>query len=320
VNQPANDEKLLTRIALLHEQAVASSNEQLAVDRASFRQRLEDLTRRKRLLAGRAAIQTVEPAVHSSWVQLLALTGAGLLVVLGVVSVQHLRRQATRAQATPATAAALGSNRQAPSIASSTVNPPRDACDARKRALGKEPLIDDFEDGNPLIAAFEGRVGLWSLFKDSDFPGSFNTITPTLLTRPTQKNRYALHAVGGELLNWGATISFPFQPACYDASAYAGITFSARGPGRIFVGMREVSVVPVEYGGACTKDCYNTHEKKVDLSARWQSYTIHWGEMRQRGYDTKPLDPSRASGMSFLIHAADTPFDLWIDDVKFATR
>jgi len=47
VNQPANDEKLFTRIALLHEQAVASSNEQLAVDRATFRQRLEELTRRK---------------------------------------------------------------------------------------------------------------------------------------------------------------------------------------------------------------------------------------------------------------------------------
>jgi hypothetical protein len=320
VNQPANDEKLLTRVALLHEQAVASSDEQLDMDRVTFRRRLEELTRRKRLLAGRASIQTVEPAVHSSWVQLLGLVGAGLLVLLGVVSVQHLRRQATRAQGVPATAATLASNRQVPSIASIAVNPPRDPCETRKRAPGKEPLIDDFEDGNPLIAAFEDRVGLWSLFKDSDFAGSFNTITPTLLTRPTQKNRYALHAVGGELLNWGATISFPFQPACYDASAYAGVTFSAKGPGRVFVGMREVSVVPVEYGGACTKDCYNTHEKKVDLSTRWQSYTVLWSEMRQRGYDTKPLDPSRTSGMSFLVHAADTPYDFWLDDVKFATR
>jgi len=317
VNQPANDEKLLTRVALLHEQAVASSNEQLAVDRATFRQRLEELTRRKRLLAGRASIQTLEPAVHSWWVQLLAVTGAGLLLLLGVISVQHLRHQATRAQVLPATAAALASNRQVPTIA---VDPPRDPCDARKRARGKEPLIDDFEDGNPLIAAFEDRVGLWSLFKDSDFAGSFNAMSPTLLAHPTQKNRYALHAVGGELLNWGATISFPFQPACYDASAYAGVTFSARGPGRVFVGMRDVSVVPVEYGGTCTKDCYNTHEKKVDLSARWQSYTVLWGEMRQRGYDTKPLDPSRTSGMSFLVHAADTPYDFWIDDVKFTTR
>jgi len=320
MNQPANDQKLLTQVALLHEQAVASSNEQLDVDRVTFRQRLEALTRRKRLLAGRASLQTVEPAVPS-WVQWLAVTGAGLLVLLGVVSVQHLRHQATRARVVPAAAAALASNRQAPSVASSmTVNPPRDPCNARKRARGKEPLIDDFEDGNPLIAAFEDRVGLWSLFKDSDFPGSFNTISPTLLARPTQKNRYALHAAGGELRNWGAVISFPFQPACYDASAYAGITFSARGPGRVFVGVREVSVVPVEYGGTCTKDCYNTHETKVDLSARWQSYTVLWSEMRQRGYDTKPLDSSRTSGVSFLVLAADTPYDFWIDDVKFATR
>lgn len=322
MNQPDNDEKLLARVALLHDQAVASSHEQLDVDRVRFRRRLEDLTRRKRSLAGRASFQAVEPAGHSSWLPLLAVAGAGLAVLLGLVSVQHLRRQAVRAQvvSVAATTTNLTAHRPAPSVAFTPVNPTRDPCNSRKRALGKDPLIDDFEDGNPLIAAYEDRVGLWSLFKDSDFAGSFSALAPTLLTRPTQKNRYALHVVGCELRNWGATVSFPFQPACYDASAYAGITFSARGPGRVFVGMREVSVVPVEYGGTCTKDCYNTHEKKVELTSRWQSYTILWGEMRQRGYDTKPLDASRTSGISFLVHAADTPYDFWIDDVKFVTR
>jgi hypothetical protein len=188
------------------------------------------------------------------------------------------------------------------------------------RAAGKEPLLDDFEDHNPLIASLENRVGLWALFKDSDGPGTFNTITPSLLPKQTHRNRYALHVVGGEMLNWGATIQFTFQPACYDVSAYSGVSFSAKGPGRVFVGMREISVVPPDYGGTCKTDCYNTHQKKIDLARNWSSHVVSWNEMRQRGYGAKPLDPTRVNGLSILVQASDTPFDLWIDDVKFVTR
>jgi hypothetical protein len=150
--------------------------------------------------------------------------------------------------------------------------------------------------------------------------GSFNPLAPSKRERAMRNNRYALHAVGEELLNWGAVIQFSFQPTCYDISAYSGITFSAKGPGRLYVGVREVSVVPIHYGGTCTHDCYNSHQKKVDLAARWQTYTVLWNEMRQRGYETMPLDPRRANGFAFLVQASDTPYDLWFDDLKFVSR
>jgi hypothetical protein len=195
-----------------------------------------------------------------------------------------------------------------------------DPCAAHIRAAGAQPLIDDFEDGNPLIGSFESRVGLWGLYKDTDSPGANMPLTPTIRPQPARGNRYALHAAGGELRNWGATVQFALQPSCYDASVYAGISFSAKGPGRVYAGVHEVRVVPVEWGGTCTHDCYDTHQKKVDLSARWQNYSIKWGEMHQRGYNTPPLETTRIHSIGFLIQPGDTPFDIWFDDVKFIAR
>jgi hypothetical protein len=201
-----------------------------------------------------------------------------------------------------------------------TSAPVRDPCLARATASGDRPLIDDFEDGNPLLAPVEDRVGLWALFKDTDSAATFIALPPVRRVPAANKNRYALHAVGGELRNWGAVIQVALQPACYDASAYAGIAFSAKGPGRLYVGVREVSVVPIEFGGTCKSNCYNAHQKKLDLSARWQTHTVLWSEMRQRGYGSLPLDVKRLNGLAFLIQADDTPFDVWIDDVTFVKR
>ena len=192
-----------------------------------------------------------------------------------------------------------------------------DPCARRLHAVGKTPLIDDFEDANPLIVSEEGRVALWALYQDNEAPGAASALAPTLRPQPTRANRYALHVKGGELRAWGAALQISFTPSCYDASVYAGISFSAKGPGRIYAGVREVRTVPVEYGGTCMKDCYDSHQKKVNLSSAWGTYSIEWGEMHQRGYDTPPLDSTRINSLSFLIQPGDTPFDLWIDDVKF---
>ncbi len=123
-----------------------------------------------------------------------------------------------------------------------------DPCVNHVRATGAQPLIDDFEDGNPLIGSFENRVGLWGLYKDTDPLGANMPLTPTLRPQPTPGNRFALHAVGGEFRDWGAIVQFDFQPSCYDASVYGGIAFSAKGPGRVYVGIQEVRVVPVQWG------------------------------------------------------------------------
>jgi hypothetical protein len=195
-----------------------------------------------------------------------------------------------------------------------------DPCARAIRGSGTDPLIDDFEDGDSLISPREGRGGAWMLFRDSDPAGGLPLLAPVRRSPVTARNHRALHVVVGELRDWGASIQVDFQPSCYDASAYQGMAFSAKGPGRIYLTVREMRVVPEKWGGTCSERCYNVHQKKIDLAATWHSYLVPWSELRQRGYHTSALDPTRVHDVAFLVRSADTPFDLWIDDVSFVVQ
>jgi hypothetical protein len=319
VTHDAKHQKYLNEVAKLHDAALALDESQLDHYRATFRQRLREASLRDQKVAGPATAANVNAGLVPVWAWWLAACGAPALVVLGILVQRHVRTPKS-VEVSPDRSVAASSRISPASPAPAVSSVVRDPCVARVRAAGDKPLIDDFEDGNPLIAPFEERVGLWVLFKDTDSSGTFSTLTPSVRVPAVAKNNRALHVVGGELLDWGAVIQVAFQPSCYDASSYAGISFSAKGPGRIYAGMREVSVVPVQFGGTCTRDCYNSHQKKVDLSARWQTYTVLWSEMRQRGYSSTAIDTSRLNGLAFLIYSGDTPYDLWLDDVKFVKR
>jgi hypothetical protein len=196
-------------------------------------------------------------------------------------------------------------------------NAPASACAHPLHAGGGEPAIDDFEDGDGAVLPLEGRRGVWIEVRDVDAPGRSRPLLPALRPQEVDHNRFALHVVGGELRDWGANTQFSFEPPCYDASIYAGIAFSARGPGRVYLSVSEVRVVSVDYGGTCTRDCYNAHARKIDLTGTWQRYEVRWSELHQRGYETPPLDPRSLHTVAFVVRAEDTPYDLWIDDVAF---
>lgn len=308
--------RLVTRLADLHDAAVTATDTTSEVARESWRQRFgRALTDPSTRPSGGAAV--IDPPQRNAlFTRRLAVTVAVPALAIAAVAIALRWQPSSRIDIRPEPIVL-------PPSAAIAVPPPRprtnpvDPCAHRPRAEGGHPLIDDFEDANPLIASEEGRVALWAMYQDTEAPGTNSSISPTLRPQPTRTNRYALHAKGGELRNWGAAIQLAFTPSCYDASAYGGIVFSAKGPGRLYVGAREIRVVPVEYGGTCTKDCYNTHQKKVDLSPYWRTYSVKWVDMQQRGYDTPPLDPSKLNGLSFLIQPGDTPYDLWVDDVKF---
>jgi len=320
MNEHTAEARLAARLAELHDAALVSGEPQIRAYRESWRRRWHLAQRARRA----AANGPIDSLASRDWRLLfarrwlvVALAGA-ILVLIVVVYVAG-----GSARRVPIATEPLHARQpQVPTPAASSSRPAalRDPCQVSNRGDGSHPEIDDFEDGNPLIEAAEGRFGVWSMFKDSDTPGNFEALTPTRLPNATRRNRYALHVSGGELLDWGASIQFDLRPSCYDAGAYSGLSFRAKGPGRVYVGVRQISVVPVEYGGTCTKDCYNVHQKKVDLSARWETYTVAFSDMRQRGYGTPQLDASRINGVGFLVQPADTPYDFWIDDVKFVPR
>ncbi len=307
-------DRLVSDLELLHSQALVQGEASQQDSRLAFEQQLKEAINSKRPLGVRQRSNVKLKAVLARPVSLFAV--AASVVLVGLMGWTWVHRPLLKVEVSPERARSAA----APAVIGSVPRVVADPCVAHIRAGGSQPLIDDFEDGNPLIGSFESRVGLWDLYKDSDSPGTNMPLTPTIRPRPTRGNRYALHAVGGELRDWGATVQLAFQPSCYDASVYGGISFSAKGPGRVYAGVHEVRVVPVEWGGTCTHDCYDTHQRKVDLGARWQNYSLKWSDLRQRGYDTPPLDPKRIHSIAFLIQPGDTPFDIWIDDVKFIAR
>jgi len=211
-----------------------------------------------------------------------------------------------------------------PAHASPAASPPlasfSDPCRERPAAVGRSPLLDDFEDGDDELAPLEQRAGFWRWARESDAPGTAPALLPVPRTEPSARNRLALHVKGGTLVDWGATVEVSFRAACYDASAYGGIKLQARGPGRIYVALREVGVIPLAEGGTCQRDCHNPHVAKIELSREWRSYEFRWAELRQRGMDTPPLAPSRLHSVAFLIRPEDTPYDVWLDDVRFLAK
>lgn len=225
-----------------------------------------------------------------------------------------IRRQPAEARGGAAERPPLSSARPLTGIV--TASP----CPQNATGAGKQPLIDDFEDGDDEVLRIESRSGLWRWARDTDAPGSAPALLPIPRANASAANRMAMHVKGGRLLDWGAIVEFNFKPACYDASVYGGLRFQARGPGRVFISPREIGTIPTAEGGTCTSDCYNPHVKKIQLDRHWRTYQIEWREFEQRGYGRPAFDPHRIHSLAFLIRPEDTPYDVWFDDVSFITR
>jgi hypothetical protein len=192
-------------------------------------------------------------------------------------------------------------------------------------ATGSAPLLDDMEDQNARILLNDGRSGSWSLFSDGTGqvkPQAGGVLHPSRIPGSRGKSRFALHASGGRFTDWGLNVSAELSPRnCYDASVYAGVQFWARGKGRIQVGARMMDVVEVAFGGLCTKDCYNVHKANVDLGPAWAHHVVRWPDLEQGVYPGRvEFDAARLQSIDFGVYSADTPFDVWIDDVSFLPR
>ena len=74
-------------------------------------------------------------------------------------------------------------------------------------------------------------------------------------------------------------------------------------------------------GGLCDVDCYMSHRAPVDLKEGFQHYQVLWKELAQESPKTPiDFDPARLYSIDFTVDSADTPFDLWIDDVSLVAR
>jgi hypothetical protein len=262
-------------------------------------------------------------SIRRHWPAALALTTVA--ASLGVLAWQ---RSLPGIHPEPSTQlAALDSNSPAASLslAPHPVHPSPVATQPSPRLCnlgrGDAGLLADFEQ--PLgvdrllpLPQLDQRRGQW--FHSAHDPKTDSRSLPLLLEPqrlPTTHNRSALHVKGEAKTGWGANVGFRFA-SCYDASAYGGLEFRARGPGSVFVAFQTVSSVPVEFGGECRDKCWFNGGRFIVLSKNFETYRIRWSEMNTP--DGHAVEESLLQVM-FSIQSG-TSYDFWLDDVSFFAR
>ena len=191
---------------------------------------------------------------------------------------------------------------------------------------GKLALIDDFDDGNS-VAAFEpNREAYWFTIHDD----TAGTITPPLDFAPVAgglRGSLGAHVNVEGYSAWGAAfivnISHKEALRCpYNASAFKGLRFAARGHGAVRVQAAMPGVIDKEYGGSCDpaqgQICNDGHGSFVTLTDDYRVVELPWSDFQQRNYGTPvAFEPKTIMAVQFELEALELPIDLWVDDLAF---
>ncbi|HTA90380.1 MAG TPA: carbohydrate binding domain-containing protein [Polyangiaceae bacterium] len=195
--------------------------------------------------------------------------------------------------------------------------------------------IDDLEDGDNTIEAIGNRVGYWFTYNDgsgTQTPAADKTglipFKPTAGGAPqsplfsAETNGTAFTTYVGMGFNFNNTA----MKACvYNASAYSGITFWAKGN----ISLKAQITIPAttattEDSGSCSTpmmcDDHFTLTPTPALTATWTQYKITFADAAswaQAGWGVKTtFDKSSLINMQFQAPTA-VAFDYSIDDIRF---
>jgi hypothetical protein len=192
---------------------------------------------------------------------------------------------------------------------------------------GDEPLIDDFEDDDFDTLVQDGRAGSWYWYNSEDDgeAQSFELVADD--SAPSGASR-VLHSAGGGFewagvglgLRWGYEDDDGTWIECaYDASAYQGVQFWARGSATLRFSASMPAVIPISAGGTCDEvqtPCWNPHAVELELTEQWQHYVLPFTDFVQTGGSLGPLDAASIRTMEFQFEQP-ADFDLWLDDFSF---
>ncbi|HET7538747.1 MAG TPA: hypothetical protein VFK05_02710 [Polyangiaceae bacterium] len=253
----------------------------------------------------------------------LAVAVAALTLAAGAVLLVRDRVAPPRLRAEPPAASHVSGAAPAPSTAPAPS--PLDDCAPAAVGSGQQASIDDFEDGDGRLLVIDKRAGTWIVFNDGSGqqkPLAGSAFRAERIPGGRGASLFGLHTSGSKFSKWGAVLGVELAPRrCYDASAYAGVVFWARGRATLRVGVKMTQVVAEEFGGSCVQDCYDSHGAVRALSKDWQHYEVRWEELRQSGFGMQlAFDPHSLLSIEFVVGANQPPFDYWIDDLSFLTR
>jgi hypothetical protein len=176
-------------------------------------------------------------------------------------------------------------------------------------------------------------VGLWFTYVDTSAtsaiaPATTAAALPEFLSTPRGASQYAMHMQGyystyAGIAVWLNRASFSSSTGTYNASAYTGIKFFAKGSGgTLNVVGQMASTESTTYGGTCTStSCsgnYYVYPSALSSTA-WTQISVPFSSLT--GGTVTPFSPTSTWSLEFQYYASTSmggaPFDLWIDDLTF---
>jgi hypothetical protein len=216
-----------------------------------------------------------------------------------------------------------------------------------------DTLIDDFEDGDGILAPLGGRRGFWFTFNDGTGTETPRPSDPVIPEVTDTSADLRLHVTGSGLAPQGTLPdgSFAFgagvgstllsddasgKALAYDASKYGGIAFqffTVSGqsfPLQVSFLIGTSATTPIDQGGECdpkTQVCSDDFGFVGFVPPGQFEFEggFSWAELRQQGFGTPvAFDPSKIITIKWIMSfpnfgqtAADDQFDFQLDDVTF---
>ena len=197
-------------------------------------------------------------------------------------------------------------------------------CVADTVVVAANNMIDDFEDGViTSLPALGGRLGNWYAYADSS-GGTGLLAEATIINRGASKQ--GLHTKGKNFTQWGSGVGCDLahggsDKLTYDASAFTGVTFWARGTGltSLNVAFPDIDTDKLVKGKTCMEECDHHYFKSVPLTTAWARYNIAFADLSLEPGD-KPAPtafrPDAVSAIQFrMVQGSD--YEVYIDDLGF---
>jgi hypothetical protein len=194
--------------------------------------------------------------------------------------------------------------------------------------LDADPLLADFEQDSIFLRPVPQRYGVWYMSNDGSPEGKQVPESYVGERGGYGGSNYAVHYRVEGFSEWGAVLGFllRYTPAdgikCpFNAAAFDGLAFMARGKGRVRVNLGTPETTPSEQEGRCQKGCWDSHGAFVFLTDEWTEQRLPWSAFAQQGWGTTArLDVKELLAINFAIGRGDQPADVWLDDVRFIQR
>ncbi len=244
----------------------------------------------------------------------LAAAAACLLLTAAAVWSQNRAASANSTSNQPAPSASTAAH-AAPSVRACLV------------ARGTDGRLWDSTRTTPDLIQADGRFGRWM----HQWPErTANGIAAASLTPLAGGDAgFALTLAGSHAPGWGAKLgsglrvhlgAAPDQVRfdCYDASKYAGVKFSARGRGVVFVLLQTVDSVPMALGGTCTERCWFTNSHAVALTPEIREHRITWDRFMKP--NSSQSVPSRLTLLEFFVQPQPEPYEVVVTNAAFMTE